>query len=738
MNSIKDATREWQLEIGGKTMPLGRELSVGRDPASDVMIDDDQVSWQHAQIAPGPRGPVVRDLGSRNGTLLNGQPLTSAPALVTAEASLQFGRARAWLTLRAISPDSGTPFRRIPLGDHVVTIGRSPDNDVALQDLNVSWHHAEIEPGEPPTIIDRGSRNGTRLNQAPLEGRGSLSSGVQAGIGRFNLWSDSRELVVHDSRAALSLVAQQVAVHRAGKTILHPTDLRVASGEFVALIGPSGAGKSTLLKCLAGVSSASAGRVLVGQEPLSLRLTDLGYVAQADTVHGQLTVKETLDYAARLRLPSDMRAQERGDAVSKLLGELGLQKEADKRVGDISGGQRKRVACGVELIGNPTMLLLDEPTSGLDPALERQLMTMLRNLASSGRGVVVVTHATSSLAMCDTLAVMAPGGHLLYAGGPRATLERFGVGAFDQIYDEIKQPDKPAAAPISRTIGGHPRHRPPLLSGQSLLKHAVALTARYVRTLVRDWRTLAIQVGQAPAMGLLIALLYPAHVLARPDVQPGRSAQFVFLLVTVALWLGLFDSCREIVKERAIVVRELSIGVRLDAYLISKAAPLLALTTLQVCLMFGAAAAIQPIYAHAATYLELGGILVLTSWTGIGFGLVVSAMARSVDQATSLIPLLLIPQLLFGAALEPYQSMQGPVKVISDLMASRWAFAVTGHLIDMNGRLAEAPPGSVNAFGTSFFALKSGIAAAILAGLSAAALLITALLLYRRAQRDQI
>jgi ABC-type multidrug transport system permease subunit len=269
------------------------------------------------------------------------------------------------------------------------------------------------------------------------------------------------------------------------------------------------------------------------------------------------------------------------------------------------------------------------------------------------------------------------------------------------------------------------------------LKHTSALTGRYARTLIRDTRTLAIQLAQAPLMGLLVALLYPAHVLARPSTQPGSSAQFVFLLVTVALWLGLFDSCREIVKERSIVLRELAVGVRLDGYVISKTAPLCALAAVQSALLLATATAIQPLHASAATYATLAAVLIVASWASIGFGLVLSTVVRTVDQSTSLIPLLLIPQLLFGAALVPFEKMQAPVRVISDLMASRWAFAAAGNLIDMNGRLAEASASGPNNYGTSFFTLAPWVAVVILAGMMALALLTTAMLLARRVRRDQ-
>jgi hypothetical protein len=449
-------------------------------------------------------------------------------------------------------------------------------------------------------------------------------------------------------------------------------------------------------------------------------------------VHDRLTVREALLYAARLRLPADTRREEHTAAVVDVLDELRLGDHANTIIGRLSGGQRKRVACGVELIGKPTMLLLDEPTSGLDPALERRLMLMLRRLADTGRGIVVVTHATSSLSLCDTVAVMGQGGHLLFAGSPRESLEHFEVPAYDEIYNAIELADVPAPTDEPQ-LPSQPRAHTRLLSGSSLASHTATLTARYARTFWRDRRTLGILLGQAPVMAVLIALLYPAHLLALPDVQPGRSAQFVFLLVTAALWLGLIDSCREIVKERSIISRELAVGVRLDAYIAAKTSLLFLLTTVQCVLLVAVATAIQPLHAHPATYVTLTALLILASWSTVAIGLVVSTLARSVDQATSLIPLLLIPQLLFGAALVPFARMTTPIKALADLMVSRWTFAGAGHAINMNARLLHAPRVSgLSSFGPNFFSLDPAVAAIILLGFTAALLLATAGLLTTR------
>jgi ABC transport system ATP-binding/permease protein len=735
MNSGRSQA-EWELEIGGLRFALSdRATVVGRDPQCDLPLQDERASWQHLRIEIANGAPLITDLGSRNGTFVDGRRIDSQPRPITREAIIQIGSTRARLRdVTAESPPMQRHFRRASIRGRAVRIGRAPDNDLVLDEPNVSWHHAEVRPGSPPTLVDLGSRNGVRLGNQVLEGSGPLQSGVPAGIGPFSLRVENGELIVLDERGGHSLSAHRVSVSVNGHTILQPTSLSVAPGEFVSLIGLSGSGKTTLLKCLAGVAEPGAGQVAMGADPLELRLTEVGYVPQSDVVHDRLSVREALLYAARLRLPSDTRREEHAAAVDDVLGELRLSDHQDTLIGRLSGGQRKRVACGVELIGKPTMLLLDEPTSGLDPPLERRLMLTFRRLAESGRGIVVVTHATSSLALCDTVAVMAEGGNLLFTGSPRESLEHFGVAAYDEIYGATELVDvPPATAEVPETR--RRRTRPKLLSGRSLIKQSTALTARYARTFGRDRRTILTLLGQAPLMAVLICLLYPAHLFALPDHQPTRSAQFVFLLVTAALWLGLIDSCREIVKERPLILRELAVGVRLDAQLLAKASILFLLTVIQCSLLVAVATAIQPLHASAGTYLSLTGLLILTSWSMVGVGLVVSTLARSVDQATAFIPLLLIPQLLFGGILVSFAKMGAVIRVLADLTVSRWAFAGTGHVIHMNERLADAPQvASLSGYGSTFFALDQDATAIILLGFTAAMLLIAAILLARRNQ----
>ncbi|HKZ13760.1 MAG TPA: FHA domain-containing protein [Solirubrobacterales bacterium] len=723
----------WEIEVGGMSFPLDATLEIGRDPSCAVPLDDERASWRHLRVVPRDGQIELLDLESKNGTFLNGKRMDPGPVQVRSDALIQVGSTRARVRRATPATNEGRgSFRRVHFRNRVLRIGRAPDNDVVLEEPNVSWHHAELRPGEPVTIVDLGSRNGVRLNGQSIRGAQRLEPGAVAGIGPFALQLDHGELVISDERGA-RLTASGVSVDVGKRTILHPTYLSVAPGEFVALIGASGSGKTTLLKCLAGVKDPSSGQVLVGTDPVDLRLTEVGYVPQTDVLHDRLTVRETLMYTARLRLPSDTSRAECAVAVEEVLEELRLGEHAGTFVDRLSGGQRKRLGCGVELIGRPSMVLLDEPTSGLDPPLERRLMSTLRQLSDGGRGIVVVTHATSSLELCDTVAVMGVGGHLIFAGSPRECLDQFGVGNYDEIYGAAELVEPPAPAPAAPPTEKRRAPTISLLAGRSLFRQSATLIGRYAHTLGRDRRTIGALLGQAPLIGLLLALLYPRDALALPDTSPTRSAQFMFLLVTAALWLGLIDSCREIVRERAIILRELAVGVRLDAQIIAKSVILFAIAAMQCVLLLAVVAALRPFHLSLGNYGEVLGLLILTSWAMVGLGLLVSTVARSVDQATSVIPLLLIPQLLFGGALVALDRMGTVIKLLADITVSRWAFAGVGHAIDMNARLAGEPKAAkLSGYGTEFFSLQPAVAGLVLLGFTAAALLGAALLLARR------
>lgn len=722
-----------EIEAQRHPLPAGRTTHLGRSAESDIVLRDSTVSHTHAKVALRDGVPTLWDCDSHNGTFIDAGPVGEGGERLSSGVSVHLGECEA--RFLAVGEEQRTrrlsKLLRFSL-DRDLSIGRAPDNDIVLDEPNVSRRHAVVRAGPPLSVEDLGSRNGTRLGSDRVR-VSALTQGDEIGIGHYRLTVDRGGLTVADQRVGIGLRGVNLRVDVGGRTILQPTTLTIARGEVLALIGPSGSGKSTLLRLLAGVSAPSSGETTVDGEPIALRMPDLGYVPQQDTIHDRLTVREALGCAAVLRLPADTREEEIDEHVESVAAELDLSAWIDSTIGLLSGGQRKRVACGVELIGRPSIFLLDEPTSGLDPPLERQMMQTIRDLADEGRGVVVTTHATSSLSLCDTLAIMAPGGHLAYVGAPAEALAHFGVTHYDELYSAARPTEE------MRVEGESPEprrelprmERPP--ADRSLGRQLTVLTGRYLRTFARDKRTALVLLLQVPVIAALIALLFPAGVLEHPDVEPAKSAQFAFLLVTASLWIGLISSCREIVNERSIVLREFAVGSRIGAYLGSKTIVLFSLAVLQTALLLAIVTVLRPLHEPVSSYLALYGVLLATSWAAIATGLAVSTLARSVDQATSFVPMLLIPQLLFAGALVTVQSMGTPVRLLSDLVVARWAFAGAGNSIEMNGRLAQDPQAAAG-YGDSFFALPAPLAIAVILLFAAVGIALAAGLLTRRSR----
>lgn len=525
------------------------------------------------------------------------------------------------------------------------------------------------------------------------------------------------EAAVPDPPAAVEekpppLEAQGIEVKAGLATLLEPTSLRIEEGELVAIIGPSGSGKSTLLKALGGVRPSSAGTVLVRGEDVGLRQADIGYVPQDDTLHHLLSVQEALGFAARLRLPEGHTDEQCEKAIAGVLEQVNLTDVRDRRIGNLSGGQRKRAAVALELISEPELLLLDEPTTGLDPGLERRLMELTRAIADRGQSVVLVTHATQSLDLCDRVAVMAPGGHLAYLGPPAGAPEKFGVERVEDVYavleegeDEERRSPHEASAPISPPRPASSRAVP----RRQIAPQVRVLIRRYALLFVRDRRNAKILAAQVLILSLFSAFLFGSDVFSYDvdgnALHSAQSAQLLFLVVTVSLWFGAICSARQVVAERGVLTRELAAGVRTEAYLLSKGLVLGAVSALQTVCFVWIVFILRPLDgAPSGAMMNVLFICILVSWVGMGFGLTLSAFARSEDQATSFLPLILLPQLLFGGAIVTTKDLGQPTQWISHLAASQWGFAGVGNAIGMNARIAADPTFSVAShYSSNFF-----------------------------------
>ena len=316
------------------------------------------------------------------------------------------------------------------------------------------------------TIEDLNSSNGTYINGARITGRRVIGTEDVVQIGPFLLRVHPQKgVAVFDTRAKTRIDVFQVTKDvpnrsGAGKVrLLDEVCLSIQPNEFVGLLGPSGAGKSTLMDSLNGMRPASSGQVLVNNLDLYQHLESLkqsiGYVPQDDIIHRELTVYSTLYYVARLRLSRDISTKEINQIVGEVMDVTGLSERRDVPISQLSGGQRKRVSIAVELITKPSVIFLDEPTSGLDPATEEKVMKLFRQIAESGRTVILTTHAMENVKLFDKL-VLLMRGKLVFYGKPDEALAHVGAESFKDLYDKL---EAPISERLARTNGSMSREQ---------------------------------------------------------------------------------------------------------------------------------------------------------------------------------------------------------------------------------------------------------------------------------------
>ena len=481
--TVKSAIAGPQLLVRAQgsslTLRPDREYVIGRDPVSDIVVEEPLVSWRHAVLKVADGRWLLEDAGSTNGTFADkqrvrqleitdscqvrlGHPeagpvlsctVTGAPAPPAAAAPPAHSATALW-TAGMRAP---TGVMRLPA--KVLRIGRSDDNDVVVADLQVSRHHAELRksPGGAYEITDLGSHNGTFVNGQRIESAVVTEADViGVGLATFRLVGD--ELQQFDDTGDVSLDAQGLTVTlSSGKILLNDVTFPLPERCLLGVIGPSGAGKSTLLGALTGMRPATSGTVLYDGRDLYANYAELrhriGLVPQDNILHAQLSARRALGYAAELRFPRDTSAAERTRRIDEVLGELSLTKHAETRTSSLSGGQQKRVNVALELLTKPSLLFLDEPTSGLDPGLDKSVMEMMSALAKDGRTVIVVTHSVANLGICDRMLVLVPGGKIAYFGTPADGLRHFGLNSWAEVFQSFEaEPDRDWAEEYRRSV----------------------------------------------------------------------------------------------------------------------------------------------------------------------------------------------------------------------------------------------------------------------------------------------
>jgi ABC transport system ATP-binding/permease protein len=711
------------------TFEVGRETgSVGCPPQRtvEVRIPPELLAMQSGRIPAPPSGPIqAPPSGPMNvppGGPMNvpppsgpmrvppvppasqptGRPPT-APVSRGAQTQLSGGGVRRGGTsVRRIL--GGSTIRSRPVG--AITIGRDSDNDIVIPDVLVSRLHATLLPGPGVMEIqDERSSNGTFVNGVRVS-RAYLNKGDTVTIGNVDLVFENgtlaRRAETDPATRTGGLEVQGITFTVEGnKKLLDNISIAARPGTLTAVIGPSGAGKSTFAKLVAGLTHPSAGTVAfeghdIHAEYASLR-TRIGMVPQDDVVHSQLTVNQALGFAAELRLPPDTTKADRAKVVAEVLEELEMTKHADTRVDKLSGGQRKRASVALELLTGPVLLILDEPTTGLDPALDRQVMTMLRQLADAGRVVLVVTHSLTYLDICDQVLLLAPGGKTAFFGPPSEIEPAMGTKNWADIFSAVA--DDPDAV-HRRFLERHGPARPPPPAVEpsdlgspaksSLWKQFSTVARRQFSLLLAD-RGYFIFLALLPFIMGALTITAPGDAgfaIKDPNGPAANEAPTILVMLNMgALLMGSTLTIRTIIGERAIFLREQAVGLSTNAYLLAKIAVFSIVAVLQATIMVGImlvgkGAPQRGALVLGSPALELWFSVAMTCVAAAMVGLALSSVVKTNAQIMPLLVVTVMCQLVFsGGAI----TITGrPVlDQLSWLLPARWGYAASAATVDM-------------------------------------------------------
>ncbi len=497
------------------------------------------------------------------------------------------------------------------------------------------------------------------------------------------------------------------------------------SGQLVGIMGGSGTGKSTLLNLLNGQIEPDEGKVLVNGYNIQSAISHgvVGYVPQDDLLFEELTVYQNLYYNAKISF-SDFSEHLLSKTVDKVLHDLDLYEIKDLKVGDplnksISGGQRKRLNIGLELMREPSLLYVDEPTSGLSSMDSEKVMWLLKDLSRKGKLVIVIIHQPSSaiFKLFDKLLLLDKGGYPVYSGNPIDAVVYFktmstqvnaaesecpncGNVIPEQILQiiEAKEIDDQGRATSKRKVAPkkwYDKYKEHIEPNLPKVKYETILpennfhiptkwgqfkifSERNLLTKLSNKQYILINILEAPLLAFILGY-FSKYVTEQGYVFADNKnlPVYLFMSIVVALFLGMSISAEEIFKDRRILARESFLNLSRVSYLNSKISFLFVLSAVQSLLFVLVGNLILEI---EGTMIYFWAILFTTSCFANMVGLNISSALNSIITIYILIPFILVPQLLLGGAMikfdDLHKSLTNKVNVplVGDLMASRWAY----------------------------------------------------------------
>jgi ABC-type multidrug transport system ATPase subunit len=551
---------------------------------------------------------------------------------------------------------------------------------------------------------------------------------------------DFSERIVVEERNIISHLEVRDITHRFRKKelALDNINFHVNRGEMVCVMGASGCGKSTLLKVMAGQLAPQQGGILLNGQSLYENHEQLKsfvtYIPQDDAFDDHLTIEENMRFAAAIRAPHLSR-RDRSRRIEGKLTELGLGERRSNVVGNavkktLSGGERKRLNIGLDMVSGADVFLFDEPTSGLSSKDSEHVIEIIRSMAHNKIVLVTIHQPTSKLfQMFSKALLLDKGGRMVFYGTPSEMLAYFAAAEHEQhfgtdlggcpacgttrpefifdvletplrdlsgdvIFEENSQgqlvparrfsPDywrdkfdayrllietklvnlrKPATAPLPPPAEAPVRRRQKIRWHDEWTQLRTLMQRAFVAKF-RNRGNLIITTTVPPALAALIgwALYFTDDESGQYDFASAfHIPTYVFISLLVAMFLALMNSVDDIIRDRVVLHRERNLDVRLPYYVAAKFLTLALFSAVQCALFVFVGDSILEIRGMFWQYFMW--MFITAAW-GTSLGLLISSISSSAKMAANFVPLVLIPQLIFGGALIKYDEMNRNLDMI--------------------------------------------------------------------------
>jgi ABC-type multidrug transport system ATPase subunit len=556
-----------------------------------------------------------------------------------------------------------------------------------------------------------------------------------------NLRCDFSDRILEEERNVITTLDVRDLTYRfaGGAQGLDGVSFSVNRGEMVCVMGASGCGKSTLLRALSGQLQPTMGEVILNGRSLYPNLEDLkayvAYIPQEDAFDELLTIEENINFAAAIRSPH-LSQRDRERRVDSKLVELGLSERRESVVGSplkkkLSGGERKRLNIGLDMIGSADVYLFDEPTSGLSSKDSEHVIEIIRSMAHNKIVLVTIHQPTSKLFQMFSKAILLDrGGRLVFCGAPPEMLAYFAQAEHEQhfgtelgacpacgttrpefIFDVLETPLRDLSGDIiyeenqegqmvparrfspeywrdkyeshrllqdMRQVAVRKTAPAPMLPAPARKRREVrwrdewmqlkTLLRRAFISKMRNRANLLTTIVEAPLLAALIAGVLRYEASGMYDFASAfHIPTYLFLGLVVATFLGLTNSADDIIRDRMVLMRERNLNVRLPYYIAAKSVTLALFAAIQCALFVLIGNAILEIRGMFWLYFAFNFI---TAFGGVTCGLLISSLVADGKTAANIVPLILIPQILLGGALIKYEEMNRNLDFIATI--NRW------------------------------------------------------------------